>query len=1098
MSAIFQKTSDVVNQAKAAFQALLQIEPDSLHTLFNLGKLCLEEQCLEQACSYFAQVLQVQPAHADTWFYLGMICRLRGQITEAGAFSHRAFELNPKHASAHAQAILCMSLLSHFTERQIFAEHLRWANTHARFKNIPTQYQNTLEPKRKLKIGYLFINWYTNSIADFFEPLLAHYNSDCFEIYCYVLSTKQDRTTLRLAEYPVFWQDVSALNPAEIAAIIQRDAIDILVDLAGQTNQNNLLVLAKKPAPIQVAYLGSPVTTGMAQVDYCFTDTWLDPPDHVSLASEELLHLPGSFICYQPAKDAPNPELPPSKKHGYVTFGCINSLEKVSVEVIALWSQILLSVPQAKLLLTDPALQELEVREQYYECFEQQGISRERLVLLSHQIERFSIHNDIDIALDTLPSSGMLSTCDALWMGVPVLTLAGDVRSGRVGVSILQAAGLPDLIASSSESYIQKAIRLADNPGLLIAFRLQLREELLASSLCDTKGFTQEIETTYRRIWQRWCAQDEMHQTSKPTNHRLVSIEYQLISSERAAQWRTLSTFCTPDYADLYLNLGLMWCYLGQPSEAEHYFRCAVQSQPNFPEAWSNLGMALFAEDRIEEAIESSQKALQWKPDFEIVYQNLGKELSALYRYPEALEYLQKSIALNSKSSKSYQEIGQIYQLQGRSAEAVAYYRQSAALEPSELDAQIGLSWIMHYVPECSPQECFEQLKRCGQVHSEDIAPPAPHTNDPNPSRKLRVGYLSPDLHAHSVASFFEPLLSRHHREVIETFCYAEEFAPDSVTERLQGIADHWRSTCGLSDETVSNLVRADQIDILVDLAGYTKHSRIRVFAYKPAPVQVTYLGYPNTTGMPQIDYRLVDGWTDPPSQPSLCIETLVRLENGFLCYQPPTDTPENCPPPALRCGYVTFGSFNVLSKLSVPAARLWVQILHSVPNSRLSLKSQSFIQPSTQEYWKSFFGKEGIHPDRLDLLGWCKDRAAHLSLYNRIDIALDPFPYNGTTTTCEALWMGVPVITLAGESHVSRVGVSLLSTLQLEELIAYSEQEYLEIAVQLAQDRDRLTLFRETIRSWMSVSPLCDSEAFAYKVEAAYRQMWRKWCENG
>jgi predicted O-linked N-acetylglucosamine transferase (SPINDLY family) len=1098
MSTISHQTSDVVSQAKASFQALLQANPDSLPVLFNLGKLCLEEECLEEACNYFAQVLQIHPAHADTWFYLGIICRLRGQITEAGAFSHRAYELNPKHAAAHAQAILCMSLLSHFTEKQIFAEHLRWANTHALFKNIPTQYQNTLEPERKLKIGYLFENWYINSIADFFEPLLAHHNSDCFEIYCYALSAKQDGTALRLAKYPVCWRDVSTLNPAEIAVTIQRDAIDILVDLAGQTNHNNLLVLAKKPAPVQVAYLASPGTTGIAQVDYRFTDSWLDPPEYLPLASEELLHLSKGFICYQPAKGSPEPELPPSQKHGYVTFGCINPLEKVSEAAIALWSQILLSVPQSKLLLIDPALQELEVCEQYYGRFEQQGISRERLILLNRQAKHFSIYNDIDIALDTLPSSGMASTCNALWMGIPVVTLAGNLRSGRVGASILKAAGLPDLITSSSESYIQKAIELAGNPELLIALRLQLREELLASLLCNTKGFTQEIETTYRRIWQRWCAQGEMHQISRPNNHRLVSIEYQLVSPARAAQWRTLSTFCTPDYADLYLNLGLMWCHLGKPSEAEHYFRCAVQSQPNFPEAWSNLGMSLFAEGRIEEAIESSQKALQWKPDFEIVYQNLGKELSALYRYPEALAYLQKSIALNPKSSKSYQEIGQIYQLQGRAAEAVAYYRQSAVLEPNELDAQIGLSWIMHYVPECSPQECFEQLKRCGQVHSENVAPPVPHTNDSNPSRKLRVGYLSPDLHAHSVASFFEPLLSMHNGEVIETFCYAEEFAPDEVTERLQRIANHWRSTCGLSDEAVSHMVRADQIDILVDLAGYTKHSRIRVLAYQPAPVQVTYLGYPNTTGMPQIDYRMVDAWTDPPSQPSLCTETLVRLENGFLCYQPPTDTPENGAPPALVRGYVTFGSFNVLSKLSVPAAHLWAQILNSVPNSRLFLKSQAFIQPSAQKYWKSFFEKEGIHPNRLDLLGWCKDRATHLLLYNRLDIALDPFPYNGTTTTCEALWMGVPVITLAGGSHVSRVGVSLLSTLQLEELIAHSEQEYLEIAVQLAQDHERLTLFRETIRPWMSVSPLCDSEAFAHKVEAAYRQMWRKWCENG
>jgi predicted O-linked N-acetylglucosamine transferase (SPINDLY family) len=1098
MSVTFQKVTDAAEQENASFQALLQADPDSLFALFGLGKLCLKQQSLEEAHTYLTRVLEIQPDHADAWFQLGTICRLRGRTSEAIALSYRAYELNPNHAAAHAQALLCMHALPDFTAVQIFAEHLRWANIHALFDNIPIQYQNSLEPERKLKIGYLFDNGHTCSMAEYFESLLAHHNPEHFEIYCYALSAKQNETTFRLAKYVANWRDASDLSLAERVDVIHEDAIDILVDLAGHTNHNSLLILASKPAPIQVTYLGYPGTTGMAQVDYCFTDTWLDPPNQPLLASEELLHLSEGFLRYHPAPNTPDLESPPSARKGYVTFGCIHSLEKISEVAIALWSQILLSVPNSKLLLLNPALQEAGTCEQYYARFGQHGVGRERLVFLNHKTARFSIYTEIDIALDTFPSSSMASSCDALWMGVPVITLAGNQQRSRVGASILSTADLSDLIAFTPELYVQKAVELAGNAELLLALRMHLRAQLLQSSLCNGQGLAEEIENLYHKIWQRWCTHDEMHQTFKPTNRRRVKIERQLISPNRAAQWQTLSKHCTADYADLHDSLGLMWCYLGKPAQAENCFRCAVKSKPNFPEAWSNLGMVLFAEGKVQEAIECSQEALRLKPDFEVVYQNLGEELTAIDRFTEALEHLKKSVTLNPNLSKSYRSIGEIYQFQGRVAEALPCYRQSVALEPNAFDAQAGLSWIMHYVPECSPQECFAQLKCCGQVYSQNVRSPAPHLNNRNPSRKLRIGYLSPDLHEHSVANFFEPLLSAHHQEMVETFCYAEEFKLDHVTARLQKLANHWRSTCGLSDEAVSCMIRADQIDILVDLAGYTQNSRIRVMAYKPAPVTFTYLGYPNTTGIPQIDYRIVDAWTDPPDQPALCTETLVRLEDGFLCYQPPLGAPENGSPPILNCGHITFGSFNVLAKMNAEVARLWAKILCSVPYSRLFLKSQAFTQSSTQEYWKTFFEREGVHPDRLELLGWCKEKSAHLSLYGRVDIALDPFPYNGTTTTCEALWMGVPVISLAGNSHVSRVGVSLLSNLQLEELIAYSEQEYLEIAVQLAQDSERLTLFRESIRPWMSASPLCDSEAFAFKLEAAYRQMWRKWCENG
>jgi predicted O-linked N-acetylglucosamine transferase (SPINDLY family) len=291
-------------------------------------------------------------------------------------------------------------------------------------------------------------------------------------------------------------------------------------------------------------------------------------------------------------------------------------------------------------------------------------------------------------------------------------------------------------------------------------------------------------------------------------------------------------------------------------------------------------------------------------------------------------------------------------------------------------------------------------------------------------------------------------------------------------------------------------MVRQDNIDILVDLSGHTGTNRLPVFARKPAPVQVTYLGYPNTTGLSTIDYRLTDAWADPPGKTERWhTETLIRLPHGFLCYRPPNATPAVAPPPVQANGHITFGSFNSLVKTTPAVVACWAHILQQVPDARLVIKNKSFRDPSVCARYQGLFAEHGIAPERLELVGWIDNLNNHLELYHRLDIALDPFPYNGTTTTCEALWMGVPVITLAGHTHAGRVGVSLLSRLDLTDLIAGDPDDYTQRAVRLAQDRATLARLRPRLRPRLQASSLCDGPAFARDVEAAYREMWRGWC---
>jgi len=354
---------------------------------------------------------------------------------------------------------------------------------------------------------------------------------------------------------------------------------------------------------------------------------------------------------------------------------------------------------------------------------------------------------------------------------------------------------------------------------------------------------------------------------------------------------------------------------------------------------------------------------------------------------------------------------------------------------------------------------------------------------------------VSADFGDHPVGRFLLPLLERHDHRQFEVFWYSNTARPDAMTARFRSCADQWRDIANLRDQQAVEQVRADRIDILVDLSGHTAGNRLLVFAAKPAPVQVSYLGYPGTTGLTMIDSRLTDPFADPADlTDDFHTETLFRLPSTNWCFAEIGDLPPVAPPPAVKRHQITFGSFNNLAKVTEPMLQTWATILQQVADSCLLLKADAFGSASVRERIASYFAAQGIDANRLNLSGRVPEHSTHLALYGQMDIALDAFPYHGTTTTCDALWMGVPTITLAGQAHVSRVGVSLLSNIGLTELIADSPKTYVRIATGLAHDLARLSDLRSTLRNRMRNSPLMDAPTFAANMEAAYRQMWRKY----
>jgi predicted O-linked N-acetylglucosamine transferase (SPINDLY family) len=373
-----------------------------------------------------------------------------------------------------------------------------------------------------------------------------------------------------------------------------------------------------------------------------------------------------------------------------------------------------------------------------------------------------------------------------------------------------------------------------------------------------------------------------------------------------------------------------------------------------------------------------------------------------------------------------------------------------------------------------------------------------PHSNDRSRERRLRIGYVSSDFRQHSVGYFIEPVLAHHNHDRFEIFCYSNDIKEDEVTGRLQSYADHWRRLIGLSDEQAANQIRADRIDILIDLSGHTRGNRLLVFARKPVPVQVTWLGYPTTTGLSTMDYRLTDGFADPVGMTEhFHSEQLVRLPECFSCYQPP-EAPEVSGLPAREKDYVTFGSFNNLAKINREVMAVWARILQAVPGSHLTLKNTGLGAGTVQQRVRETFMGLGVAPERLALLGNDPSSRAHLERYWNIDIGLDPFPYNGATTTCDALWMGVPLVALAGKTHAGRVGVSQLSNLELTELIGNTTEEYVAIATRLARDLERLSQLRAGLRARLAASPLTEAPRFTKNLEQAYLAMWKDWCLKG
>src|SRR3989344_4672777 len=585
---------------------------------------------------------------------------------------------------------------------------------------------------------------------------------------------------------------------------------------------------------------------------------------------------------------------------------------------------------------------------------------------------------------------------------------------------------------------------------------------------------------------------------AKPDHHKALHllglIAHQEGENDIAVKLISRAIQADPSNPVHHYNLGSLYNALNKLDEAIACYRKALALRPDDAETLNNLGNTLKDQGMLDEAIDCYRRALAIQPDYAEAYTNLGIALTDRGNLDEAIACYRQALAVSPDYVIALNRLGLALNNRGAPDEAMACYRQALAIQPDSVEAHSNKLLIAHYAAQYSPAELLAEHLKFAEQFEAPLKPSwRPHTNTRDPEKRMKVGYVSPDLRHHAVAYFIEPVLAHHDKSRVEVFCYYNHTRQDSFTDRLRAAADHWASCQDMPDERLAERIRADGIDILVDLAGHTGENRLLVFARKPAPVQVTYLGYINTTGLSAMDYRLTHIDADPPGNEAYYSETLYRLPGDlWWCYRPPPGMPGVAPPPAIANGFVTFGSTNNIAKLSPETIATWADVLRALPDARLIMAG--IPQGSAQQSLCERFSAHGIDPQRLTVHGRLSP-GRYWELHHQIDIVLDPFPYNGGTTTCDALSLGVPVVALAGQEFVSRMGYALLKNIGLPELAAASRQDYVKIAVSLAGDPERLKTLRTGMRERLAASPLRDEAGFTRNLETAYREMWRKWC---
>lgn len=1026
-------------RAREAADFLTQNFRSNGYLLFLQGRTAGLEMDYEQAIQLCEQALQDRemPGWQRELCYniLGRMYRLCGMAAKASTQYLAASQCEGTMAAVDDYSNYLFNLHYWNEDRHFFYEA---ACRYRGFLSNIVPFHHTHQlggvDERRLKIGYVSPDFRYHVVAFFCYAMLKHYDPSRFEVYVYA-KCEEDEVSREFAASVDHWMNIRQLSAQAAAMDIQADGIDILVDLSGHTADSCLPILAWRPAPIQISGIGWFDTTGLPQVDYFLADGYTDPPGlNEEYFSEKLLRLPHSHFCYM-WHNKPQPCAPaPFRKNGFITFGTLNHFAKITDQMLVLWRKILEQVPDSRLFLKNHTVDIPYGRKCLEDRLHQAGIQSARIILEGYSDDFLSAYSKIDIALDTYPYPGGATTCDALYMGVPVLTRVGEGHNPRFGYSLLMNMGLEELCAFSDEDYVCRAAALAGNPDKLLELHQTLRRRMRWSPVMDEGLYMAELEEAYLQVWQAYIGGSASVAELPPKECARRGVSY-----------------------------------LREPGETSQ--QRAVY--------WLRRALADDEENCVEIAgflAEACHDRLDYQGEYEAAWQAvaaLGKSPHLLSReFRHALYVRAANAALTM----------------GDYSRALAAFRQAVAYSESLADRNSSLGSLLlatHYT-ELDSRQLFDLHQPYGRLFNS--VEPFHHPLSKHQHKKLRIGYLSPDFRQHVLFAFYYGMLCCYDRWVFEVTGYQINPETDGFTEILKQQTDNWRDLSGLPWAEAAEQIAADEIDILVDLAGHSADTGLPIMAWKPAPVQVSGIGYMATTALQTVDYFLTDPIVDPPGQHEDCFtEKLLYLPSQF-CYAGRSDVSVPDKAPVHRRGHILFGVFNHYRKITDEMLRAWFEILAAVPEAELLLKSQelvsdSLVQAAYERVRSIGFDMDRVHFEAAD--------TNYMERYLDVDIALDTYPYPGGGTTFDALYMGVPVITRYGERRNTRFGLSILENLGLSELTSATIEGYIERAVSLAHDPDLLDILHQNLRGLLQKSSALEPRQYMRQLEQHYREIW-------
>ncbi|BDT70457.1 beta-barrel assembly-enhancing protease [Comamonadaceae bacterium OS-1] len=1059
-------------QAIEALRICVATKPDYAEALNNLGLALNANGQVDEARQCFERAIKIQPQFAEALNNLSGLFTLNGQIDEAIAVLRKAVAAKSDYKIAFDNLLFVVNYHPEYSAEEIFksyCEYERRFGAPARADWAP--HHNLRSTQRRLKVGYVSPDFRGHACTYFMEPLLARHDRQVVELYAYAELTHEDAVTQRYKQYVEHWVPTRGMSDVALAQRIRADGIDILVDLAGHTAGNRLGAFARKPAPVSVSWMGFGYTTGLRAIDYYLTDAICTPAGSEHLFSEEPWRLDGTcFTAYRPGPGMGEVNALPAVERGYITLGTLTRGVRINHHSLRVWATILQRLPTAHLVIDSRSFQDTTVQADAVQKFAAHGIAAERLHI-GFNSPPWDVLRGIDIGLDCFPHNSGTTLFETLYMGIPYVTLAGRPSVGRIGSSILHSLGHPEWIAHSEGEYIEKVVALASDLPALAQHRASLRAEMHASVLMDERGFTRKVEQAYAQMFARWAstAPKLVQKTASMTRRSEPSAdEMKLVAS----------FFQSRDFA------------AGEVAARE-----LVRLYPEHGFGWKALGTMLHPLGRAEEALHAKKQAAQLMPQDAEAACNLGQSLQDIGQYALAETVLKRALALKPDYAEAYNNLAITYQKMGRVPESEANFQAALALNPNSIWIFDNLLFTLNYHPDHSAEQIFksycEYERRFGDPYRSDWKP---HANERTPGRRLKVGYVSPDFRSHACSYFLEPLLAGHDPALVEVTAYADLSIEDAASQRYKGYVSHWVPTRAMSDAALAQRIRADGIDILVDLAGHSTGNRLGAFARKPAPVSMSWMGYGYTTGLRAIDYYLTDAICTPAGSEHLFSEEPWRLDGTcFTAYRPGPGMGEVNALPAVERGYITLGTLTRGVRINHHSLRVWATILQRLPTAHLVIDSRSFQDTTVQADAVQKFAAHGIAAERLHI-GF---NSPPWDVLRGIDIGLDCFPHNSGTTLFETLYMGIPYVTLAGRPSVGRIGSSILHSLGHPEWIAHSEGEYIEKVVALASDLPALAQHRASLRAEMHASVLMDERGFTRKVEQAYAQMFARWARQ-